>query len=848
MATRRDFLKLAAMLSGAAGVSGFVPESIARAYAIAPEPGTTWRDAEHVVILMQENRSFDHVFGTLRGVRGYNDPRALRLPNGNTIFVQTDQEGQSYAPWRLDIRDTRITWMGSIPHTRNSQVDAWNEGQSNQWLDAKRSDNPDYAKIPMTMGHYTREDLPFYYALADAFTVCDQNYCGVMTSTTPNRSSFWTGTVRNPKTYFAGQESRVYMRNWEYMRGGMDWKTYPERLTEAGVPWKLYQNEVMNSGLSDDKAPWLGNFGCNLPEFFAAYNIAAYPGFVVAQQQQIAQYREQIADIDHKLMGLNSAEQIADLQKQLEEAQSGIYQCEALLAKSGPALYEQLSPEQKTLFDSAFVTNAGDPDYHELDSLSFAYNGQQKVMTVPKGDVLYQFRKDVQTGKLPAVSWLTAPENFSDHPVSAWYGAWYVSEVMDILTQNPEVWKKTIFILTYDENDGYFDHAPSFVAADPKRSWTGGASAGIDTGVEYTYQPDELIQGVAEQEARSGPIGLGFRVPMVIASPWTRGGWVNSQLFEHTSTLRFLEQFVEQKFGKQVRETNISDWRRAATGDLTSVFRTYDPEDAKLDYVNRDPFLIEIQEAQYKELPANYKALSAAEIAAINRGPMQSTLTSHQEPGTRRSCPIPYELYADVVRTPDGKSLTLAMKAGALLHGARAAGSPFNVYLRNLRPGVEGAAEGMRAATYLVRAGDTLEQSWPLSLFAEGSYEVEVHGPNGFYRSFTGSAKQPPLAVHLEYELEGGKITGNLRVHLRNNGQQRLRVALEDCSYQAKPIRRTLDPQASEVVLVDLKKSRQWYDVKVQAEGHTAQSRFAGRVETGRAGWSDPKMAGLLEA
>lgn len=847
MATRRDFLKLAAMLSGAAGVSGFVPESIARAYAIAPEPGTSWRDAEHVVILMQENRSFDHVFGTLRGVRGYNDPRALRLPNGNTVFVQTDKAGQSYGPWRLDIRDTRITWMGSIPHSRNSQVEAWNEGLYNQWIDAKRSEIPEYKSIPMTMGHYTREDLPFYYALADAFTVCDQNYCGVMTSTTPNRSSFWTGTVRNPKTYFEGKESHVYLRNWEYVRSDMGWKTYPERLTEAGVPWKLYQNDVMYSGLSDDKAPWLGNFGCNLLEFFSAYNIAAYPGFVTSQKQQIAQYQEQMAEIDQKLMGENTPEQIADLQKQLEEARNGIYHCEALLAKSGPALYRQLSPEQKTLFDSAFVTNAGDPDFHELDTLPFTYNGQQKTMPVPRGDVLYQFRKDVSEGKLPAISWLTAPENFSDHPVSAWYGAWYVSEVMDILTQNPEVWKKTIFILTYDENDGYFDHAPSFVAADPKRPWTGGASGGINTGVEYSYKPDELIQGVPDAEACSGPIALGFRVPMVIASPWTRGGWVNSQLFEHTSTLRFLEQFVEQKFGKQVRETNISDWRRTATGDLTSVFRTYDPEDAKLDYVNRDPFLIEIQEAQYKEIPANYKALSPAEIASINLRPMQSSLISHQEPGTRRSCALPYELYAEATLTPDGRTLTLRMKAGTVLHGQRSAGSPFNVYLRNLRPGTEGSVDGMRAATYLVRAGDTLEQRWPLSLFAQDRYEVEIHGPNGFYRSFIGASEERPIETTLEYELNGGKITGNLRVHLYNSSRQKLRVTLEDCSYQAKPIHCTLGPGAREAVLIDLKASHRWYDFRVKSEGRATQSRFAGRVETGRPGMSDPKMAGMLE-
>ena len=159
MQTRRDFLKFAAMVSGAVGISGLVPESIQRAYAIEPAPGSTYLDAEHIVILMQENRSFDHAFGTLRGVRGFNDPRAMRLANGNSVFVQTDAAGNSYAPWRLDIRDTRITWMGSIPHSRKSQVDAWNEGHHDGWLEAKRSGEQEYEHLPLTMGHYTREDL-----------------------------------------------------------------------------------------------------------------------------------------------------------------------------------------------------------------------------------------------------------------------------------------------------------------------------------------------------------------------------------------------------------------------------------------------------------------------------------------------------------------------------------------------------------------------------------------------------------------------------------------------------------------------------------------------------------------
>ncbi|HTV83568.1 MAG TPA: phospholipase C, phosphocholine-specific [Acidobacteriaceae bacterium] len=843
MQTRRDFLKLAALLSGAAGVSGFVPDSIQRAYAIAPEPGSTWLDAEHIVILMQENRSFDHALGMLRGVRGFNDPRAIRLPNGNSVFVQTDKAGISYAPWRLDMHDTRITWMGSIPHSRNSQVDAWNEGRHNDWLDAKRSYNQEYANVPMTMGHYTREDLPFYYALADAFTVCDQNYCGVMTSTTPNRSSFWTGTVRDRQS----TDSRVFMRNDQYVRGGgMVWKTYPERLQEAGIRWKFYQNDTMNSGLRGEEDAWLGNFGCNLLEFFAAYNIRAYSGYVKEQQQEIAHYTAELAELENEVSQATDPDRIDDLKSRMAYAQKRIAECRAALADSGEARYRQLTPQQKALFHAAFVTNEGDPDYHTLESLPFANDGKQLTMNVPRGDILYQFRKDVENGNLPTISWLTAPENFSDHPVSPWYGAWYVSEVMDILTKNPDVWKKTIFILTYDENDGYFDHAPSFVAADPKRPWTGGASAGIDTGIEYTYKEDELVQGVPEKEARTGPIGMGFRVPMIIASPWSRGGWVNSQLFDHTSTLLFLEQFVQQKFDKRVREENISAWRRAISGNLTSIFRPYDPKEPELDFLNRDQFVVSIQKSRYKEVPSNYKPLDTAEIAQINRSPPDSPLVPHQEPGFRRACALPYELYAEGGLSADGKAFELRMTAGNRLYGSRAAGAPFNVYLRNLRQGTDGEVGGMRAATWAVRAGDTLKQQFPLALFEDANYAIDVHGPNGFFRSFRGSRAAHPLAIRLEYEVQDGRCTGNVRVHLRSTSGRSVQAIIEDNSSEPHSMSHDVHAADEKAVTLHLSRSHAWYDFAVKAAGSEAEARFAGHVETGRPGFSDPRMGGVV--
>jgi len=268
--TRREFLKKTALLTGAAGAAQLFPESILRALAIAPPEGSTWQDAEHVVILMQENRSFDHTVGTLRGVRGYNDPRAIHLPNGNPVWLQSNKEGQTYAPFHLDIRNTKATWMDSLPHSWANQVSARNDGKYDQWLEWKRNSIAEYSNMPLTMGYHTREDLPFYYALADAFTVCDQNFCSSLTGTNPNRLYFWTGTVREEQH----ENSRAHVWNDDMDYGTLKWATFPERLEALGVSWKCYQNEVaINTGFQGEEDPWLSNFQDNPLEFFAQYNI-----------------------------------------------------------------------------------------------------------------------------------------------------------------------------------------------------------------------------------------------------------------------------------------------------------------------------------------------------------------------------------------------------------------------------------------------------------------------------------------------------------------------------------------------------------------------------------------------
>jgi phospholipase C len=470
--------------------------------------------------------------------------------------------------------------------------------------------------------------------------------------------------------------------------------------------------------------------------------------------------------------------------------------------------------------------------------------GQRRELEVPKGDVLYQFREDVRNGQLPLVSWLVPSGRFSDHPGHPWYGAWYMSEVINILTENPEVWKKTIFILTYDENDGYFDHAPSFVAPDPQRPETGGASAGIEFSREYSTAEDELLQGVSPGRARSGPLGLGYRVPTIVASPWSRGGWVNSELFDHTSLLRFLETFIAKKFGKTVEETNISSWRRTICGNLVSCFRPFETENATLPFLNRDAHVARIARAEHKPLPDGFQTLNGAALAALRENAEGLRELLRQEPGTRPACALPYELYADAALENES-ALALRLEASDRLFGENAAGGAFNVYLYGVNRGCQARPVGripdtMASATYAVRPGDTLTQRIELARFSGERYDIAVHGPNGFYRHFTGRKAAQPVRIECRYQRVSGRSAAfRIALTVENVSNERRAIEIRRLSYEQGRNKIMLAPGKRRTVFLNIAQHHHWYDFSVTCGGDF-EWRYAGRVETGRPSVTDP--------
>ncbi|MBI3868425.1 MAG: phospholipase C, phosphocholine-specific [Verrucomicrobia bacterium] len=849
MNSRRSFLKKAGLL--AAGLSGGLPESIQRAFAINPKTGTTWMDAEHVVILMQENRSFDHCYGTLQGVRGFNDPRAVRLPNGNPVWLQSNAREQTYSPFHLDIRKTKATWMGSLPHSWPNQVDARNQGRHDGWLDAKRSGHRESADIPMTMGYYTREDIPFYYALADAFTVCDQHFCSSLTGTMPNRLYLWTGSIRGTRD--ASAPAKVLNENVEY-ESSASWTTFPERLEANGISWKVYQNELsLDVGLKAEEARWLANFGDNPLEWFSQYHVKFSPAYGAHLDRLLRSLPEEIARLQERLQRVPAVyPRHAALRQRLEKARRALHSASADRARWTPESFAALPEKERRLHERAFSTNSADPFQRELAELRYKDGGVERRLKFPKGDVLHQFRNDVASGQLPAVSWIVAPENFSDHPGAAWFGAWYVSEVMDILTSNPAVWRKTVLILTYDENDGYFDHVPPFVAPHPGRPDTGSVSEGMSVEEDFVTMEEELRGGKKPEDARESSIGLGFRVPLVIASPWSRGGYVCSQVFDHTSVLQFLERLFSEKMGRPIGETNISDWRRAICGDLTSSFRPYDGGKIPAPRpVAKLPFLESIHRAQFREAPHGFRPLTEEQAASARKDGQHALFLPRQEPGVRPSCALPYEIYADGHLSRETRVFWIVLKAESRSFGERAAGAPFDVCAPG-RHRVRGSRDGQAEQwvesnhwSFALRPGSGLSTMWPLQDFENGQYHLTLRGPNGFFREFRGTSACNRVEVRCGYEQREGAMTGNIELQLLNHSvDQHLELAIEDLAYGGDRQESRIPPGESRKVILNLANSSGWYDFVVRGRPEIGfEHRYAGRVETGRAGITDPAMA-----
>jgi phospholipase C len=426
-----------------------------RAAAAVRPRGSDLGAVEHVVFLMHENRSFDHYYGSLGGVNGFDAD--------STAFAQSWPGGSdtTLLPFHLDTATSMAECTYDLSHSWQAEHASWNGGAMDSFVSTHTSNSyegPDLGT--MTMGYYDSSDLPFYYDLIQNFTICDNYFCSVLGPTHPNRLLQMTGTL-DPAGLAGGP---ILVTNSDSdLEFTCSWTTMPEVLADAGVSWKVYN-------------PYGPNYK---------------PGSALSMTlcKNVLMYFQQ-------------------------------YQ-------------KSVNP---TLYHNAF-------DY-------FGPNVPAGNPGLTAGTGPDDLAQDVLHNELPAVSWIIPPDGYDEHPPApAALGEWYTAQVLKTLQSNKEVWESTVLFIMYDENDGWFDHVPPPFPSDPTTE-------------------GEYVTASSDAANYPGPIGLGVRVPMLVVSPFSAGGWVCSDTFDHTSQL----QFVAERFGVAV--PNVSPWRRDAVGDLTAALPT----------------------------------------------------------------------------------------------------------------------------------------------------------------------------------------------------------------------------------------------------------------------------------
>jgi phospholipase C len=629
-----------------------------------------------VVILMQENRSFDHYYGTLRGVRGFSDQQALRYSDGTTVFAQPDgsrADPGRLLPFHMDSATVDAQNATELDHSWQGDHRARNGGLWNNWVPAKTA---------RTMGYFTRADLPFNYALADAFTICDGYHQSIFGPTNPNRMYFLAGTSNgwtdNPPNYTV-----------EFANG----TTYPELLLRAGISWQVYTNHEV--GDADGADGWVGDFGDNPLWFYRQY----------------------------------------------QESMKAVTAAGQRLAVQGA-----VQPWQP---------NAGTP------------LGPDHVK-----HVLAPFIADCAAGTIPQVSWIVAPREYSEHPsASPSYGAHYARTVLDALTGNRALWENTALFITYDEHDGFFDHVlPPWPEPGEKNEFIG-----------------------------SRPVGLGPRVPMIVCSPWTRGGFVDSNTYDHTSVLRFLETWTG------VRASGISSWRRSVTGDLTAAFDFGHPDFSVPVLPDTAP-LIAQSDAQKSFPPVTPPAAGAQAIPA-------------QEPGTRRHRPSRHLPHADVTVDRFARTVTAIMSSTGEV----------GVSLLVVPDRYRAAA----ATPFTVVQGIDRTYGWIATENDKYRYAFSIYGPDGFVRSFAGTVIAADTSSGQIPRVSAAPVTGSapsLRLMLANDGVELV----------AYTLRATGDVGPTRVGPVGAKDSTEvtwpvgvdgYYDLIITADtGDGFSRRYAGRT------------------
>ncbi|WP_406348715.1 DUF756 domain-containing protein [Streptomyces sp. NBC_00144] len=668
-ATRRRFLQGTGVAAGTLVLGSTAGAGAAYA---APSPRHalpkgfkgTIADLKHVVILMQENRSFDHYFGSFPGVRGFNDKQALRFQDGTTVFQQKDANGTVVTPQVDD-----GAW--------GNDHGAWGDVDHRKWdLWVQHSGTS-------CMNYHSDAYMSFFHSVAAQYTIADQTFCSEFGPTDPNRKYLWSGTAN---TETGNTDESNYSRPWT---------TVPEQLQQAGIDWRLYSDNS-GDGRQGYISSWVGDYGDNELKYFKGFD------------------PEGLSADDPKLRPGTG------------------------LIWRGNAMYY------------SGTTSPEDDSEANLDA------------------VLKNLQDACRPGAehpLPAVSWIVAPYNWCEHPgADTLHGERYVKKVLDILQGNPDIWDHTLFILNYDENDGKFDHV----------------------------LPPWPEPGTAREYAGDYPLGFGPRVPMLLVSPWSRGGYVASEVFDHTSTIKFLETWAAH-LGKPFRCPNISDWRRSIAGDLTSA----------LDFAHPQPG------------PATFTAPLAEQPVSMAADQMKPR-------------PLSFHPHATISEDPASGTVTATM---TLTGGPEDKALSFQVFPDKY--------QAFSNTPFTVTARKPREYTWDTKA-TDGKYAFSIYSNDGFVRSFAGQLAPAGETAGGLPRVEADLLKGEgarhearvkLTLHHRGGGSKPVHYTLAAHDYLGRTQKVTVAPGRTKVVMWPTQEG--YYDVVVTADtDSTWTQRYAGRLAT----------------
>ena len=681
--SRRRFLQLA----GGGVAATMLSDSIARALAIPANRATrSLRDVEHIVVLTQENRSFDHYFGVMRGVRGFGDPHPVTLPERQAGLVPGRRRrpwSRRSAPARLSDDSLALTFIEDLDHS-------WDPDAS----DVQRRQLGPVAADQDHDVHGAHAALGPAVSLRAGRRVHRVRWLLLLRarSDRPQPLLHVDRLGRERRATAAGRSSPT-------TSSGTAGQTYPERLQAAGISWKIYQD--IGDGL--DAAAFLG----------------VHVGSVHRQLRR----------------------QLAAVLPQLPERGPG-----------QPAVSSGLAPEPTSRSSKRRACSTSSP-------------------------------ADVKHGRLPSVSWIAGPRGV--HRASGM--------------------ARRLRRLLHGRSARRADQQPRGVVKDGAADQLGTrttASSTTSSGPTPTSarspasrrcrSTTSCSSGTAGTPGGSngvvGPYGLGVRVPLLAVSPWSRGGWVCSEVFDHTSVIRF----IEARFG--VDEPNITPWRRAVCGDLTSAF---DFESAS-DRVPKLPERRRLQAGPSNQHPPTF-----------TRCPPAVGSVPTQEPGVRPSRRLGYRF--DVAFDADPGTLNLAVKN----HGR------LGVHLQARSLTVPGAPY-----SYTIGAGDKLATALP----NPGTYDLSLHGPNGFFRHFAGS---PDTAVRVDVDTRPPVRPAQAPAPAHRPWRPPPPAGRRRCRRRLRS--RPADRGARhEEITIDTRHSGGWYDIALSTPSDTSFSyQLAGRLESG---------------